>query len=105
MGMMGYGQPIHSRPLYALPFSAPAPSHFHLPSFNILQNPFDPCMEQALDGLEDLGMQAEVYRLCRATHQKLEVLHWHVMLQEESRQLGQRWEDLYALEEGIESEE
>ena len=86
MGMMGYGQPVYSRPLYALPFSAPAPAHFHLPSFNLLQNPFDPRTERALDGLGDLGMQAEVYRLRHVTHQWMEVLHRCVTLQEETRQ-------------------
>src|SRR5579863_2908514 len=45
MGTMGYGQPVHSESLHALPFSAPAPAHFHLPSFNLLQNPFDPRTE------------------------------------------------------------
>src|SRR5579863_6059249 len=65
MGTMGYGQPVHSESLHALPFAAPAPAHFHIPSFNILQNPFDPRTERALDGLGDLGVQAEVYRLRR----------------------------------------
>ena len=101
MGTMGYGQPVHSRPLHALPFSAPAPAHFHLPSFNLLQNPFDPRMERALDGLRDLGVQAEVYRLRRVAHQRLEVLHRRVPLQEETCQQCQRWEDLYALEESM----
>src|SRR5579863_10364067 len=45
MGTMGYGQPVHSESLHALPFAAPAPAHFHLPSFSILQNPFDPRTE------------------------------------------------------------
>src|SRR5579863_3065987 len=105
MGMMGYGQPVHSRPLYMLPFHAPALSHFHLPSFNLLQNPFDPCTERALDGLGDLGMQAEVYRLRCVAHQQLEVLHRCIALQEETRQQCQRWEDLYALEESVDQEE
>src|SRR5579863_9609699 len=105
MGTMGYGQPVHSESLHALPFAAPAPAHFHLPSFNILQNPFDPRTERALDGLGDLGVQAEVYRLRRVTHQRMEVLHRRVTLQEETRQQCQRWEDLYALEESVDWEE
>src|SRR5579863_8998470 len=68
MGTMGYGQPVHSESLHALPFAAPAPAHFHIPSFSILQNPFDPRTERALDGLGDLGVQAEVYRLRRVAH-------------------------------------
>jgi len=105
MGTMGYGQPVHSESLHALPFAAPAPAHFHLPSFNLLQNPFDPRTERALDGLGDLGVQAEVYRLRRVAHQRLEVLHRRVALQEETRQQCQRWEDLYALEESVDREE
>src|SRR5579863_4671096 len=105
MSTMGYGQPVHSESLHALPFSAPAPAHFHLPSFNLLQNPFDPCTERALDGLGDLGVQAEVYRLHRVAYQWMEVLHRHVALQEETCQQCQRWEDLYALEESMDQEE
>src|SRR5579863_1431373 len=105
MGTMGYGQPVHSESLHALPFAAPAPAHFHIPSFSILQNPFDPRTERALDGLGDLGVQAEVYRLRRVAHQRMEVLHRRVALQEETRQQCQRWEDLYALEESVDREE
>src|SRR5579863_753302 len=105
MGTMGYGQPVHSKPLHALLFSAPAPAHFHLPSFNLLQNPFDPRTERALDGLGDLSVQAEVYRMRRVAHQRLEVPHRRVALQEEMRQQCQRWEDLYALEESVDREE
>src|SRR5579863_7454634 len=105
MGTMGYGQPVHSESLHALSFAAPAPAHFHLPSFNLLQNPFDPRTERALDGLGDLGVQAEVYRLRCIAHQRLEVLHRRVTLQEETRQQCQRWEDLYALEESVDQQE
>src|SRR5579863_610187 len=84
MGTMGYGQPVHAESLHALPFATPAPAHFHLPSFNLLQNPFDPRTERALDGLGDLGVQAEVYRLCYVAHQWMEVLHRCVALQEET---------------------
>ena len=50
-------------------------------------------------------MQAEVYRLRHVAHQQMEVLHWRVALQEETRQQCQRWEDLYALEESVDWEE
>ena len=70
-----------------------------------MQNPFDPRTERALDGLGDLGVQAEVYRLRRVAHQRLEVLHRCVALQKETRQQCQRWEDLYTLEESVDQEE
>ena len=50
-------------------------------------------------------MQAEVYRLYHVAHQQMEVLHQHVALQEETCQQCQQWEDLYALEEGIDRKE
>ena len=82
---MGYDRPVHSEPLHALPFQAPAPSRLILPSFQTLAHPFDLRIERALNALGDLGVQAEVYRLRRLVHRQQEVLHRRYALQEEDR--------------------
>ena len=105
LGTMGYDRPVHSQPLHALPFQAPSPSCLILPSFQTLTHPFDPHIERALNAMGDLGIQAEVYRLRRIVHRQQEALHRRYVLQEEDRQLRQRWAGVYDLEQGLEQEE
>jgi hypothetical protein len=63
LGSMGPGQPIYDHGLQAQPFHAAEPEHFPEATFDLLSNPLNPHIDQAIATLEDLGVTADMFHL------------------------------------------
>jgi hypothetical protein len=63
LGLMGPGQPVYGHDLQAQPFHAAEPEHFPEATFDLLSNPLDPCINEAVTTLGDLGVMADVFCL------------------------------------------
>jgi len=65
LGAMGPGEPVYGRNLNALPYHAAEPRGFTSYTFDVLTNPLDPRIDRAVATLGDLGITADIFRLCQ----------------------------------------
>jgi hypothetical protein len=63
LGSMGPGQPIYGHNLQVQPFHTAELEHFPEATFDLLSNPLDLHIDQAIATLGDLGVTADVFCL------------------------------------------
>jgi hypothetical protein len=63
LGSMGPRQPIYGHNLQVQPFHAVELEHFPKATFDFLSNPLNPCINQAIATLGNLGVTADVFCL------------------------------------------
>jgi len=61
LGPMGPGEPVYGRNLNTLPFHAAEPQGFTPYTFDVLANPLDPHIDQAVTTLGDLGISTDIF--------------------------------------------
>jgi hypothetical protein len=72
LGSMGPGEPVYADNLLAQPFHAAELRGTTPQSFDLLANPLDPRIDQAIASLGDLGVTSEIFRLRQLPMQRLE---------------------------------
>jgi hypothetical protein len=72
LGSMGPGEPVYADNLLAHPFHAAEPWGTTPQSFDLLANPLDPHIDQAIASLGDLGVTSEIFQLCQLPMRCLE---------------------------------
>jgi len=105
LGSMGPGQPVYGRNLNALPFHAAEPQGFTPYTFNLLANPLDPRVDRVVATLGDLGITAELFRLCQLPLRYLDLARQSAYLGRESRRIQQEQQYVHLAKQQLEQEE
>jgi len=105
LGAMGPGEPIYGRNLNAQPFHVAEPQGFEPYTFNLLANPLDPHVDRAVATLGDLGITAEIFRLCQLPLCYLDLARQSAYLGRERGRIQQEQQYLHLTKWQLEQEE
>src|SRR6267142_1245874 len=105
LGAMGPGEPVYGRNLNALPFHAAEPRGFTPYAFNVLTNPLDPRIDRAVATLGDLGVTADIFRLCQLPLRYLDTARQNAYLAKERERIDQEQRYLHLAKRQLEIKE
>jgi len=105
LGAMGPGEPIYGRNLNTQPFHAAEPQGFEPYTFDMLANPLDPRIDRAVATLGDLGITAELFRLCQLPLRYLDLARQSAYLGRESGRIQQEQQYIHLAKRQLEQEE